>query len=259
MVTIDFEQLPLLYRYNYISLSSKTDNINDILLGKWYICNKHIKEEDNKTNIVIFDKEYITTFEECNDHPSRYKWSIDKNDDSENPHQFSVKLNVNSNRFHKFHPTIIYVDENIILTNYKTNKYLFGEVLIKEEAKSFLKSSDDVLLYFSNIQNHWEKERIKMRNEILGSDSKGYMHYLSLVFTVLFVGTLILSLIFFYYNTTIACYGLISSLSIFIIFGLIRSWAIKKDLIKYGKKHPENYRLAKITSPNLKYSRISPL
>lgn len=245
---IDFSQIPLLYKYNYISLSSKTDNINELLLGNW----KFYNISGLWVETISFDEEYLTIGYH------KYKWHINENDDKKNPHPFSVKLEIESSEFYDTNPTIIYIDENIVLTNYKcttpgndNDKYFFGEVLIKEDAMNLFKSNEDILLYFSKIQNHWEKEKFKTKYKI-EKEMDNYDLYIQIPSMVIFIISVVV--LFILFDSFLVCFcGFFGLLFLIAALSQLFYTLIGNSVIdNFKKKNPDN-RFAQIMTLKLFY------
>jgi len=257
MTELDINKLPLLNGFKYISLSSKIDNIESMLIGKWHLFkNEGNRTRDEQTNILIFDKNTMTTFEEkvlhgplrLNYEEKHYNWFI-----RECEVETDAKYRDNINQFRKilvikslFKYNILYIDENIILDTYGTSDKI-SSILIKDEALSLFKSNDDIISYFSKFENQWENERLIVRKDISNLANGSYP---ALIWVFLIVTAIILSLIYDV-NALIMYGGILCALIIgYLINRYVYKHIYKKTILKYRKMFPDN-KMAKILTPIL--------
>lgn len=255
MVTIDIEKLHLLDRFKYIPVSMNSENIGNLLLGKWnHFCSKNNYTGPNLLGSSFeFTDKYIIRRD-----GGPCSWSLHDyfEDGNKKIHPFikTIRIRFPRSTFDYIDPVIIYIDEKIILLgthgyyNYGQYKYKLTDICIKDDALDIFKTNDDILLYFSIIENHWENERYKMKNEISNYENKAYYIFILSIFIVLAIISVII------YNIYHSVWMLVGAIigSIFITSAintfLYDRIVTKKDIKKYQKNHSDN-RLAQIITP----------
>ena len=229
---INVQNLDILDTFRFISLSSKFEEIDTILIGRWIVYNQSDDYNDNAE--IVFEKDGAISYSSFS---KKQKERIEENGWSFVEHIGRDQATQNSfNVLGMSTMEIVYIDENIIYAKgYADNRVLF----IKEEAKDIFKSSDDVLLFFAKIENFWNSDLNRMRSLVPENLIK--WHRGPQIFVVLVVAYLISG----YVGDKTGIFGTIISFLLVCLIAVACTIFITKLLLmrwlnKYRTAHPED-------------------
>ena len=133
------ENLPILDSFNCLSLASKFDDANQLLIGCWYMRGDglhkiHIKE--NGELIERTGKEWRSV--------NANEWSFEEQPTKKSSPKYYLHLKGKGNY------DVIYIDEHIVYA-----KKMNGDkvIFVKEDSVDSFRSNDDVVSYLSQIEN----------------------------------------------------------------------------------------------------------
>ena len=261
MTTIDVENLSLLDRFKYIPLSMNSENIGNLLLGKW----NHYCSENNYTGpnllgtIFEFSNDYINYLDSADRQRFCY-WSIHEffEDGYKKVHPFmkTIQIRFPKSNFDYINPVIIYIDEKIMLLGAQGNfkgkyNYKLTDICIRDEALDLFKTNDDILLYFSKIENHWENEKFKTKYKIK-EEIENYESYFTIASIVLLIISIII--LFILYDSILVRFCGVFGLFILIPTLIHPFYRLMENIVikNYKKKNPDN-RFAQIMTRKLFY------
>ncbi len=246
---MDSDLIPLIRRYKYLSLSSKIDCFNELIIGKWFVCdsfdlrrfhNQVITFNQDGTFKYSYNKKYSDyidgkelSYIEPEEKIETGRYVLNKDNFLEIKNVYDIK--------------ITYIDEHIILGGKD------AIILIKESSLDLFTSNDDILNYFSKIENEWEMDTYRIRDLTYDNYDK-YIYNGDWTLPVL-IGAIIIYIllhvfahipsVFPLFILVFILSGLISTALFFPLFFCLRNRFIKK----YKKEHPED-KLANIKSTN---------
>lgn len=161
--------LPVLDNFRYLSLASKYDNICQILIGCWYMRDKGLHKINVKESGELIERtgkewRFVNTTE----------WS------------YGEESTKNGTKKHYLHIkgvgcfNIFYVDEHILYAKNQNEDKMF---LVKEDAVDSFKNNDDIVSYFSQIENRGKLQMENNRN--LSENKTGCLAMFSVVVLIL--------------------------------------------------------------------------
>ena len=177
------ESLPILDDFKHLSLVSKYDDANKLMLGFWYI------RWDGPNRI------YIKGSEELIEHKrwgwrtiNATDWSFEKRPTKKNRNKYYLHIKGNGTQLldigFYIYMEVLYLDEHIIYgktmgRSTRDDKVFF----IKEDSVDLFKNNDDIVSYFSQIEN---RGKLQMENNKNLSENKtGCLAIFSVVVLIL--------------------------------------------------------------------------